>query len=58
MTKHLKKLVHLIENKKDIEEIKKVYLRGIKFIFVKNMFEVIDYSITNRKVPNSKFFKL
>ena len=45
-------------NKKDIEEIKKVYLRGIKFIYVKNMFEVINYSITNRKVPNSKFFKL
>jgi len=55
---NIKEIILSIENKKDIEEIKKVYLRGIKFIFVKNMFEVIDYSITNRKVPNSKFFKL
>ena len=37
---------------------KKVYLKGLKFIFVENMFEVVDYSITNRKVPNSKIFKL
>ncbi len=55
---NIKEIILSIENKKDIEEIKKVYLRGIKFIFVKNMFEVINYSITNRKVPNSKFFKL
>ena len=55
---NIKEIILSIENKKDIEEIKKVYLRGIKFIYVKNMFEVIDYSITNRKVPNSKFFKL
>ena len=55
---NIKEIILSIENKKDIEEIKKVYLRGIKFIYVKNMFEVINYSITNRKVPNSKFFKL
>jgi ATP-dependent Lon protease len=55
---NIKEIILSIENKKDIEEIKKVYLRGIKFIYVKNMFEVINYSITNKKVPNSKFFKL
>ena len=55
---NIKEIILSTENKKDIEEIKKVYLRGIKFIYVKNMFEVINYSITNRKVPNSKFFKL
>ena len=55
---NIKEIILSIENKKDIEDIKKVYLRGIKFIYVKNMFEVIDYSITNRKVLNSKFFKL
>ena len=55
---NIKEIILSIDNKKDIEEIKKVYLRGIKFIYVKNMFEVINYSITNRKVPNPKFFKL
>ena len=55
---NIKEIILSIENKKDIMEIKKVYLRGVKFIFVKNMFEVVDYSITNRKVPNSKIFKL
>ena len=54
----IKEIILSIENKKDIEEIKKIYLRGIKFIYVENMFEVINYSITNKKVPNSKFFKL
>jgi ATP-dependent Lon protease len=55
---NIKEIILSIDNKKDIEEIKKIYLRGIKFIYVKNMFEVINYSITNRKVPNSKIFKL
>ena len=55
---NIKEIILSIENKKDIEEIKKIYLRGIKFIYVENMFEVINYSITNKKVPNSKFFKL
>ena len=42
---NIKEIILSIENKKDIEEIKKVYLRGIKFIYVKNMFEVINLSL-------------
>ena len=53
---NIKEIILSIENKKDIEEIKKIYLRGIKFIYVENMFEVINYSITNKKGPKLKIF--
>ncbi len=31
------------ENRKDIEEIKEVYVRGLKFVYVKTIKDVIDY---------------
>lgn len=31
------------ENRKDIEEIKEIYIHGLKFKYVKNISEVIDY---------------
>ena len=41
-------------NKKDIEEINQKYLKGVKFIYVDSMTEVIDNAMTNRKVLNHK----
>lgn len=38
------------ENRKDIEEIKPIYLNGLKFHFVKNIMEVLDIALTNEIV--------
>ena len=44
-----------IENSKDIQEINPKYLKGLKFIYVDSMKDVISNAITNRKVINPKF---
>ena len=38
------------ENEKDINEIKPVYLTGLKFHYVKKMIDVIDIALLNQKV--------
>lgn len=38
------------ENKKDIEEIKDIYLEGLAFHFVDNISEVIKLALLNEKV--------
>ena len=52
----IKEIIICDENKKDIEEIHKSYLKGLKFYFVKEMKEVIEISITNQKVRGAKNF--
>jgi ATP-dependent Lon protease len=42
------------ENRRDVEEIKEDYLKGLTFHFVKDMMEVIDIAITSQKVKNPK----
>jgi ATP-dependent Lon protease len=41
------------DNKKDIEEIKPSYLKGLKFHYVKEMIEVIQMALLNEKVKNA-----
>lgn len=41
-----------VENKKDIEEIKEVYLKGLLFHYVGNILEVINMALTKEKVRN------
>lgn len=41
------------DNKKDIEEIKPSYLKGLKFHYVKEMIEVIQLALLNEKVKNA-----
>ncbi|MHB9054670.1 MAG: endopeptidase La [Paludibacteraceae bacterium] len=38
------------ENRKDIDEIKPVYLKGLKFHFVTDIMEVVDYALLQEKV--------
>ena len=38
------------ENRKDIEEIKAVYLKGLKFHYVTDIMEVIDFALMKEKV--------
>ena len=52
----IKEIVLCEENKKDIEEINKKYLKGLIFHYVKEMKQVIDYALTNQKVKHSKTF--
>lgn len=42
------------DNRKDIEEIKPEYLKGLRFHYVKDMDEVINIALTNQKVKNYK----
>lgn len=42
------------ENRRDVEEIKADYLKGLTFHFVRDMMEVIDIAITSQKVKNPK----
>ncbi len=40
------------ENQKDIDEIKKTYLKGLKFHYVSDIMEVIDYALLKEKQKN------
>ncbi|CAM1353986.1 MULTISPECIES: endopeptidase La [Tenacibaculum] len=51
---NIKEIILCKENKKDIEEIKQSYLKGLKFHFVTEMSEVIDIALTKQKVKNAR----
>jgi ATP-dependent Lon protease len=40
------------ENKKDIMEIKDIYLKGLKFHYVKDIIDVLDFALLEEKVKN------
>ncbi|MDT8414659.1 MAG: endopeptidase La [Flavobacteriaceae bacterium] len=42
------------ENRHDIEEIKEDYLKGLQFIYVSDMGEVLQNALTHQKVKNAK----
>ncbi len=50
----IKEIILCEDNKRDIEEIKDEYLKGLTFHYVKEMSEVIDIAITDQKVKNAK----
>ncbi len=51
----IKEIILSIDNKKNILDIDKSYLKGLKFHYVSNMNEVIDIAITKQKVKNYKW---
>ena len=51
---NIKEIILCQENKKDILEIKKSYLRGLKFHYVNEMAEVIDLALMKQRVKNAK----
>lgn len=51
---HIKEIILCEENKRDIEEIKEEYLKGLTFHYVKEMGEVIKLAILDEKVKNPK----
>ena len=50
----IKEIILCEDNKRDIDEIKEEYLKGLTFHFVKEMSDVIDIAITDEKVKNAK----
>ncbi len=48
----IKEIILCNQNKKDIDEIKDVYLKGLQFHFVDDIKEVLDIALTNQKVKN------
>ena len=50
----IKEIILCEDNRKDIEEIKQEYLKGLTFHYVTEMSEVIDIAVTDQKVKNPK----
>jgi len=50
----IKEIILCEDNRKDIEEIKADYLKGVTFHFVTEMSQVLDVAITKQKVKNAK----
>jgi ATP-dependent Lon protease len=48
----LKEIILSEMNKKDLEEIKPIYLKGLKFHFVDTIADVLVVALTNQKVAN------
>lgn len=48
----IKTIILCKENKKDIDEIKDIYLKGLKFIYVEDISEVIDNALNKGKVDS------
>ena len=51
----IKELILCQENKKDIEEIKPDYLKGLTFHYVDDIRQVVDLALLNEKVANPLF---
>ena len=50
----IKEIILCEQNKKDIDEIKPSYLKGLKFHYVSEMVDVLSIAITEKDVVNSK----
>lgn len=50
----IKEIILCESNRKDVEEIKADYLKGLRFHFVKEMHEVLAIAITDQKVKHAK----
>ncbi len=51
---HIKEILLCEDNKRDINEIKADYLKGLTFHYVKDMSDVLNLALTNTKVKNAK----
>ena len=51
---NINSIILSIQNKKNIEEIYKKYLKGLRFYYVENIIEVIEIALLKQKVPNYK----
>jgi ATP-dependent Lon protease len=50
----IKEILLCEENRRDIDEIKPEYLKGLKFHYVSEMSDVLKIALTDQKVQNAK----
>lgn len=50
----IKQIILSDDNKKDISEIKDIYLKGLNFIYVKTVSDVFEAALSKTKVKNAK----
>lgn len=50
----IKEILLCEDNRRDIEEIKPEYLKGLTFHYVSDMKDVIKFAVTDKKVQNAK----
>jgi ATP-dependent Lon protease len=50
----IKEIILSEENRKDVEDIKEIYIRGLKFHYVETIMEVLDLALLKQKVSNPK----
>ena len=48
----IKEIILSVDNKKDILEIKEDYLKGLKFIYIEQMIEVVKLALLKEKVDS------
>ncbi len=48
----IKEIILSVDNKKDVEEIKKEYIKDLKFHYVEKMIDVVKYALLKEKVEN------
>ncbi len=51
---NIKEIIMCYENKQDVDEIKKEYIEGLTFHYVKEMSDVLKYALTDQNVKNAK----
>jgi ATP-dependent Lon protease len=51
---NIKEIILSEENRKDVEDIKDLYLRGLRFHYVGTIMDVLDLSLLKQKVGNPK----
>jgi ATP-dependent Lon protease len=50
----IKEIIISEENRKDVEDIKEIYIRGLKFHYVESIMEVLELALLKQKVKNPK----
>ncbi len=50
----IKEIILSEENRKDVEDISEIYIRGLKFHYVESIMEVLDLALLKQKVKNPK----
>jgi ATP-dependent Lon protease len=50
----IKEIILSEENRKDVEDIKEIYIRGLKFSYVKSIMDVLELALLKQKVKNAK----
>ncbi len=50
----IKEIIISEENRRDVENIKEIYIRGLKFHYVESIMSVLELALLNQKVKNPK----